>query len=169
MKIENSNSTVNIDSVLEKYGLFHLQNFAYVVGDCLFNALKVILHFRYTSIETREDIIEKFRACLQKQDEEAIKSYQLELNSYSLMKMHKLNDPEVYLNKMSKSTGANIALDDRGLWGDDFCIHWASNWLKLPIQVWLNMQGKIYLHFSSKLPTDTYGILFYDEIWLVGH
>ena len=93
MSIENSNLIVDIDNVLENYGLFCLQNFAYVMGDCLFNALEVLLHFRYTSIEIREGIIEHFRACLQKRDEKAIESYQVELNSHSLMEMHKLTDP----------------------------------------------------------------------------
>ena len=169
MNIENSNLTMNIDSVLENYGLFRLQNFAYVMGDCLFNAFEVLLHFRYTSIEIRERVIEHFRACLQKRDEKAIESYQVELNSHSLMEMHKLTDPKVYLNKMSKSTTTNIAPNDRGLWGDGFCIHWASNWLKIPIQVWLKTKGTVYFHFNWKLTTYTYGILFHDENWLVGH
>ena len=92
-KVENTYSVVDIDNVLEIHGLFHLQNFAYVVGDCLFNALQVLLHFRYTSTEIREGVIEHFRACLEKHDEEAIRSYELELNTCSLIEMHNVNDP----------------------------------------------------------------------------
>ncbi len=65
-KLENTYLVVNIDNLLEMHGLFRLQNIAYVVGDLLFNALKVLLHFRYTTIEIREGIIEHFRACLEK-------------------------------------------------------------------------------------------------------
>ena len=93
MKTNIPNSIINIDSVLEIHGLFRLQNFAYLIGYCLFNALQVLLHFRYTSIEIREGTIEYFRACLQKQDKEAITSYQIELNSFSLIEMHSVNDP----------------------------------------------------------------------------
>ena len=41
-ELENTYSVVNIDNVLQMHGLFHLQNFAYAVGDCLFNALQVL-------------------------------------------------------------------------------------------------------------------------------
>ena len=78
MKTKIPNSIINIDSILENHGLFHLQNFAHLIGDCIFNALQVLLNFRYTSIEIREGTIEYFRACLQKQDKEAIMSYQIE-------------------------------------------------------------------------------------------
>ena len=67
MSIENSNLTVNIDNVLENYGLFRPQNFAYVMGDCLFNALEVLLHFKYTSIEIREGIIDHLERVYKKE------------------------------------------------------------------------------------------------------
>ena len=92
-KVENTYPVVNIDSILEMHGLFRLKNFAYAVGDCLFNTLQVLLHFRYTVTAIREGIVEHFRACLQKQDNEAMRSYELELNSDSLIEMHNLNDP----------------------------------------------------------------------------
>ena len=41
-ELENTYSVVNIDNVLQMHGLFRLQNFAYAVGDCLFNALQVL-------------------------------------------------------------------------------------------------------------------------------
>jgi hypothetical protein len=31
--------------------------------------------------------------------------------------MHNISDSEEYLNKMSRSTSIDIALEDRGLWG----------------------------------------------------
>jgi hypothetical protein len=135
----------------------------------LFNALEVLLHFRYTSTEIREGTIEHFRTYLQKQDTKAIASYQLELNRSSLIEMHNISDPEEYLNKMSRSTSIEIAIDNRGLWGDIFCIHWASNWLKIPIRVWSKSRMKSYLHFNLNLSTNTYDILFHDENPLAGH
>ena len=65
-ELENRYSVVNIDNVLQLHGLFRLENFAYAVGDCLFNALQVLLDFRYTTTEIRESIIEHFKACLEK-------------------------------------------------------------------------------------------------------
>jgi hypothetical protein len=86
-----------INCVLGKYNLLCLDNFAYTTGDCLFDALQVILHNRYTSIELREGTIQHFKTCLQKNDIEALASYQLELNANSLMEMHNVNDPKIYL------------------------------------------------------------------------
>ena len=65
-KLENTYSVMDIDSVLEIHGLFRLKFFAYAVGDCLFNTLHVLLHFRYTVTEIRKGIIGYFRACLKK-------------------------------------------------------------------------------------------------------
>ena len=105
-----------IDDVLEKYNLYRLDNFAYTPGDCLFDALHVLLHNRYTHIEPREGAIQHFKYCLEKNDQEALASYQHELNTYSLMEMHNVNDPEVYLEQMSKSASSLLPLEDRGLW-----------------------------------------------------
>ena len=87
------------------------------------------------SIELREGTIEYFKSCLEKQDPEAIASYENELNTCSLMEMHGVNDREVYLHRMSKSTSIDIASCDRGLLGGIFCIHWISNWLKISIRL----------------------------------
>jgi hypothetical protein len=87
----------DINDILEKYDLFCLNNFAYTPGDCLFDSLQVLLHNRYTSMELREGTIQHFKTCLQKNDTEALVSYKHELNANSLMEMHNVNDPEIYL------------------------------------------------------------------------
>ena len=158
-----------IDLVLEKYSLYRLDNFAYTPGDCLFDAFHVLLHNRYTSIELRNGAIQHFKYCLQTNDKEALVSYQHELNTYSLMEMHNVNDPEVYLEQMSKSASSLLPLEDRGLWGDMFCIHWLSKWLSIPIRVWSKTKMKPYLYFNSTLVNNTYDILFHDENPLAGH
>ena len=92
----------DIDLILANYGLFHLENFAYTIGECLFNAMEVLLEFTYTSLELRKGTIEYFQTCFKKQDMESIESYQKELNAFSLMEMHNANDPKAYLQKMSR-------------------------------------------------------------------
>ena len=108
----------------------------------MFDAFQVLLHFRYTSLEIRQNTIEYFRFCLEKatierikskESKEAIRSYNNELHPCSLWEMHKLTDKEVYLHKMSKFASIAIVPCDRGLWGDIFCVHWISNWLKSPV------------------------------------
>jgi hypothetical protein len=49
----NTHSTIhtNIDQVLSNNGLFRLEAFSYTTGDCLFDALQVLLHLCYSSIE----------------------------------------------------------------------------------------------------------------------
>ena len=106
--LKNTKDVIN--DILEKYNLYRLDNFAYTRGDFLFDVLHVLLHNRYTSIELREGVIQHFKYCLEKNDQEALASYQHELNTYSLMEMHNVNDPEVYLQQMSISTSNILPL-----------------------------------------------------------
>jgi hypothetical protein len=61
----------NIDHVLQINGLFRLDAFSYIPGDCLFDAFHVLLHFRYSSIELRNGLIDHFLTCLHNGDLEA--------------------------------------------------------------------------------------------------
>jgi hypothetical protein len=54
----------NIDQVLHKNGLFRLDAFSYIVGDCLFDAFQVLLHFRYSSTNLHNGLIDYFLGCL---------------------------------------------------------------------------------------------------------
>ena len=54
----------NIDQVLHDNGPFRLNALSYTVGDCLFDAFQVLLHFRYSSIDLRNGLIDHFLACL---------------------------------------------------------------------------------------------------------
>jgi len=83
--------------------------------------------------------------------------------------MHNISNHEFYLDKMSRSTSTDIPLESRGLWGDIFCTHWLSNWLKIPISVWSKMNMGIYLHFNSSVATNTCNILFHEEDPLNDH
>jgi len=38
-------TTLTIEDVLNKNNLFRLKNFAYTLGDCLFDTFEVMLHF----------------------------------------------------------------------------------------------------------------------------
>ena len=127
------------------------------------------MYNRYTSIELREGVIQHFEVCLPKKDREALVSYQHELNKYSLMEMHNVNDPKIYLQRMSKSASTTLPLEQRGLWGDIFCIHWLSKWLNIRIRVWSITQMKPYLDFNSSLNNNIYDILFHDNNPLAGH
>ena len=69
----------NIAIVLKRNGLFRLNAFSYTVGDSLFDSFEMLLHFRYTSNELRNALIDHFIFCLKNNDVEAIQSYQYEL------------------------------------------------------------------------------------------
>jgi Na+-transporting NADH:ubiquinone oxidoreductase subunit NqrC len=86
----------------------------------LFDSLQVLLHFTYTSVQLRKGTIEYFRKCLEKQDAQAIISYQHELHEQSLIEMHNVSNQELYLEKMTKSTSIDLPLESRGLWGTFF-------------------------------------------------
>ena len=85
------------------------------------------------------------------------------------METHNVNDPKVYLQKMSRSASIQIAPRERGLWGNIFCMHWMSNWLKIPIWIWSSTQMKSCIHFNSNIDTKIYDILFHDEHPLDGN
>ena len=125
----------NIDIVLMKHSLFRLQQFQYTAGDCLFNAFEVLLHFRYSSIELCNGIIDYFLNCLQRNDTEAKESYQCELDPVMLYQLHGIHDVDTYLHKMRFSASNSDFQYERGLWGDIFCIKWLSKWLNIPIRV----------------------------------
>ena len=112
----------NIDIVLMNHSLFRLQQFAYTPGDCLFNAFEVLLHFRYSSIELRNGIIDHFLNCLQQNDTEQKESYQYELDPIMLYQLHGIHDVDTYLRRMHFSSSNSNFQYERGLWGDTFCI-----------------------------------------------
>ena len=127
----------NIDIVLKRNGLFRLNAFSYIVGDCLFDSFEMLLHFRYTLNELRNGLIDHFLFCLKNNDVEAIQSYQYELAPEFLYELHGVNDIGTYLHKMRYSASTNIKESERGLWGDTFCIRWLAKWLDISIALML--------------------------------
>ena len=105
----------NIDIVLMNHSLFRLQQFAYTPGDCLFNAFEVLLHFRYSSIELRNGIIDHFLNCLQQNDTKAKESYQYELDPIMLYQLHRIHDVDTYFRKMRFSASNSNFESERGL------------------------------------------------------
>jgi len=89
----------NIDCVLKRNGLFRLDAFLYMVRDCLFDSFEVLLHFRYTSNQLRNGLIEHFRLFLNNNDVEAIESYEYEYG---------INDIGTYPHKMCFLASTNI-------------------------------------------------------------
>jgi len=54
----------------------------------------------------------------------SILSYECELNIDALIYMHGVDSLDVYLERMTKSTSHTIVVEEKGLWGDIFFIHW---------------------------------------------
>jgi hypothetical protein len=112
----------NIDQVLHKNGIFRMYAFSYTVGDCLFDAFQVLLHFCYSSTNLRNGLLDYFLACLENGDIEALQSYQYELASDFLCQLHGIHDVTTYFSKMWLCASAILLAHERGLWGDTFCI-----------------------------------------------
>ena len=127
----------NIDIVLKRNGVFRLNAFSYTIADCLFDLFEMLLHFRYTSNELRNALIDHFLFCLKNNGVEAIHSYQYELAPQFLYELHRVNDIATYLHKMNYSASTNIKESERGLWGDTFCIGWLVKWLDISIALML--------------------------------
>jgi hypothetical protein len=100
----------NIDQVLRNNALFRLDAFSYTAGDCLFDAFQVLLHFRYSSTELRNGLIDHFLACLENGNIEALESYQYELASDFLYQLHGIHDVSTYLSKMWFSASATLPI-----------------------------------------------------------
>ena len=62
----------SIGVVLHRNGLFRLDAFLYTVGDFLFNTFQVLLHFRYSSTELRNGLIDYFLTSFKNGDAEAL-------------------------------------------------------------------------------------------------
>jgi hypothetical protein len=112
----------NIDHVFYRNGLFRFDAFSYTLGDCLFDSFHVLLHFRYSSIELKNGLIDHLFVCLDNKDIEALKSYQFDLGSNFLYKLHGIHEINIYLSKMQLVASSNVNEKERGFWGDTFCI-----------------------------------------------
>lgn len=159
----------SIDTVLKRNGLFRLNAFSYTVGDYLFDSFEMLLHFRYTSTELRNGLIEHFLFFLNNNDVEVIESYEYELAPDFLYELHGINDIGTYLHRMHCSASTNIKESDRGLWGDTFCICWLAKWLDISIAVWSLTRKTRYFLFNQHENTIPYCILFHDENPVSGH
>ena len=158
-----------IDMALAASHLFRLANFHYEIGNCLFDALAVLLHFRYTSIEIREAIVNHFRICLDQNDPDALLSMHTDLAVEYLSELHGIENVDVYLTRMSQSASQANEQNVYGLWGDIFCIKWFSKWLNVPIAIWSLTRETKYLHFNSKQTGYCYNLLFHDHTPASGH
>jgi hypothetical protein len=67
--------------VFHSNALFRLDAFSYTVGDCLFDTFQVLLHFRYSSTELHNGLIDYFLTCFKNGNAEALQSYEYELES----------------------------------------------------------------------------------------
>ena len=56
----------------------------------------------------------------------------------------------------------NVNGNERGIWGDTFCIWWLVKWLKISIVVWSLTRKTRYLYFNKDSNIDPYCILFHD-------
>jgi hypothetical protein len=90
----------NIDVVFHSNGLFRLDAFLYIVGDCLFDIFQVLLHFWYSSTELCNGLLDYFLGCLKNGDVEALESYKYELESDFLRQLHGIHDVTMYFSKM---------------------------------------------------------------------
>jgi len=57
-------------------------------------------------------MVEHFKKCLDEHNTEAILSYQHELNINSLIKMHGICSPNVYLERMTKSASISMIAEE---------------------------------------------------------
>lgn len=89
--------SLNIDNALRQQGLSSVPKFTYNVGDCLFDSLQLFLDNRYTSTDLCKGTIRHFLTSLEKQEPEAINSYNHELYLEILYELHKVRDRDTYL------------------------------------------------------------------------
>jgi len=139
-----------------------LDAFSYTVGDCLFDAFQVLLHFCYSSTDLRNGLIDYFLGCLKNGDIEALDSYGSKLASDFLWQLHGIHDVTTYFSKMWFFASAIIPTHESGIWGDTFCIWWMSKWLNISIGIWSLTRKTRYLLFNKTASSDPYCILFHD-------
>jgi hypothetical protein len=67
-------------------------------------------------------MIYHFLVCLHNGNVDALESFQYELASEFLYQFHGINDVGMYVSNIQLSAYANQPENERGLWGDTFCI-----------------------------------------------
>ena len=167
----DTNSIVHdlIDNVLHSNEVFRLDSFSYTVGDCLFDAFQVLLHFHYSSTDLCNGLIDYLLGCLKNGTVEALESYEYELESDFILKLHGIHDVTTYFSKMRLSASAILPAHERGIWGDTFCIWWSSKWLNISIGIWSLTRKTRYLLFNKTASSIPYCILLHDVNPVNGH
>jgi len=148
--------------VLHNNGLFRLDAFSYTIGDCLFDTFQVLLHFRYSSTELCNGLIDYLLTCFKNGDAEALQSYEYELESDFLRQLHGIHDVATYFSKMRLFASQVLPAHQRGLWGDTFYIWWLSNWLNISVGIWSLTRKPRYLLFNKTASDNPYCTLFHD-------
>jgi hypothetical protein len=158
-----------IDEVLHSNGIFRLDAFSYTVGDCLFDAFQVLLHFHYSSTDLHNGLIDYLLGYLKNGDAEALDSYEYKLESDFLQQLHGIHDVATYFSKMRLFASPILPTHERGIWGDTFFIWWLSNWLNISIEIWSLTRKTIYLLFNKIASNNPYCIVFHDANVVSGH
>jgi hypothetical protein len=83
-------------------------------------------------------------------DKEALESRELGIGCDFLYELHRICDIDIYLPKMCMFASSNLNDNERGLWGDTFCIRW----LNKSIVVWSLMRKTNYFHFNKDANAD---------------
>ena len=112
-----------IDEEHAKQGLSRFKEFKYNVGDCLFDSLVFLLDFTKTSSQLQNGTIDYFCECLKKQYPEALYAYSHELHPLTIKELHNVNDVNTYWRRMRLLAEETNTRNEKGLWGDIFCIH----------------------------------------------
>jgi hypothetical protein len=125
--------------------------------------------FRYSSTELRNGLIDYFLPFFKNGDAEALQSYEYELESDFLWKLHGIHDVAMYFSKMQLFVSPVLFAHQRGLWGDTFCIRCLSNWLNISVGIWSLTRKTRYLLFNKNASDNPYCILFHNVDALSGH
>ena len=102
MEIEKDNTKshlqkFDIDKSFQEHGLCRSDDFKYNVGDCLFDSFAFLLKFQLTSTEICKGVINFSTNYLCNFGQEAIDSFNLELNPETLKELHNIVDPNIHL------------------------------------------------------------------------
>jgi hypothetical protein len=131
---------MTIDNVLNVQHLQQVQNYPFVVSDCLFDLMSFLFHHSQTSPKLRSQYcMAHFAQSVQQPTLAFQEIINIHFDASLLYKNQGIRSLQTYVDKMP------ISAKYGGLWGDNCAIFYLANYLRRPIYVWSKRNCMIWV------------------------
>jgi len=148
-----------IDNVFNVQYFQWVQNYPFVVGDCLFDLISILLHYSQTSPQFCSQCMAHFAQSLQWPTHAFQEIINIHFDVSLIYKDHGIHSLQTYVDKMT------ISAKYGGLWGDNHAKFCLENYSWISIYVRSKKNCVICLHVDDDFITNSpLQLLYHDEV-----